>query len=402
MLRFHPTLASLSLPLLASFHLPAEGGDQSWPHWRGPNQDGLSTESDWVAEGKTEDKWRLNVGLGYSSVTVANGLLYTMGYDEEFELDVIWCLDAETGDEVWAYAYPADIWDNAHRGGTLSTPTIDGEVLFTLNREGNLYAFEAETGEILWHRQVHEEHELTYPTWGYSGSPLVIGDELFVNGGKLLCLDKANGDLKWASKDYGHAYCTPVALDAQGQPALAFLNGDGVAVVARADGAELGFYPLTGTAGISAATPVVVGEGIFVSSSRGGGGALLAFGDEGLAPVWEGRQMTSQMSGCVLMEDHLYGFDLAVLKCVDANGVEKWEQRGIGNGAVSGAPGRLIAMSSRGELIVAEASPEAYTELSRVQLFEDGANWTTPVLVNGLIYCRNNEGDLVCRDHRGS
>jgi outer membrane protein assembly factor BamB len=309
--------------------------------------------------------------------------------------------DAATGEEIWAHPYPSELWDQAHRGGTLSTPSIDGDVVYTLNREGNLFCFEAATGAVLWHRQLAEELEVELPTWGFSASPLVLEGELVINAGKILSLSKKTGELRWASRDYGHAYCTPAAFELAGKPALAVLNGNGVGVVGRADGKELYFAERTSTGGISAATPIVIDDAVFVSSNRIGGGTLLAFGEDGLEVVWESRAMTTQMSGCVLMGEHLFGFDQSVLKCIDVYGEEKWSERGIGNGAVTGTPGRLLLMSSRGELIVAEATPAEYRELSRAKLFDSGVYWTVPVLVNGLVYCRSNEGRLVCRDHRG-
>jgi hypothetical protein len=112
--------------------------------------------------------------------------------------------------------------------------------------------------------------------------------------------------------------------------------------------------------------------------------------------------MRNKMSGCVLFEDHLYGFDEKTLKCMDLQGQEKWAQQGLGNGALVIAGGRICALSSRGELVIAEATPQSYRELARAPVLSGGVYWTTPVLLNGLIYCRNSVGDLVCRDHRGS
>jgi hypothetical protein len=113
--------------------------------------------------------------------------------------------------------------------------------------------------------------------------------------------------------------------------------------------------------------------------------------------------MKNQMSGSVLIDGHLYGFDGSILKCIDLMGEEKWSQRGIGEGAILGTPDRLVVIGSRGELVIAAASPEKYEELSRKRVIEDGGIfWTRPVLLDGMIYCRSNEGMLVCRDHTGS
>ena len=394
------------LPLLLSAAPSVEPVDDEspgWPFWRGPDQNDLSKETDWVVEGKAESLWSMDVGLGYSAVTVQGDRLYTMGFIEDLGVDVIWCLDVETGAEIWAHPYEADIWNRAHRGGTVNTPTISGDRVFTLNREGSAFCFDAKSGEVVWERNIAKDHELNPHEWGFAGAPLVLDDELVLNGGRLLGLDPATGETRWMSEDYGHAYCTPTVVERAGGRALAVLNGKGLAVVSQPGGEELAFHEWTGTGrGINAASPVLIdGNKLFISSTVKGGGALLALEDGGLKSVWENRAMATQLSGVVLMGEYLYGFNQAILKCIDKDGQEKWSQRGIGNGAVMGAPGRLIAMSADGELIVAEATPEEYRELSRAKVFDDGARyWTKPVLVDGLIFCRSSYGGLVCRDHR--
>lgn len=399
----HTFFAVQPLALLAAA-FPVAGDDApSWPFWRGPDQNDLSRETEWVVTGRTKSLWTFEAGLGYSSVVVQDGRLYTMGYVEEDGFDVVWCLDVETGEEIWAHPYAAEIWNRAHRGGTVNTPTIAGDRVYTLNREGNAFCFDAKSGEVVWTRNIVKDHGLNPHEWGFAGAPIVLGDELVLNGGKLLGLDPATGKTRWASEDYGHAYCTPTVMDLDGRRALATLNGKGLAVVAWPGGEQIAFHEWTSTArGINASSPVLVDRSkLFISSTLKSGGALLTLAGDGLAPVWENREMATQLSGAVLMDGHLYGFHQAILRCIDTAGETQWSERGIGNGALMGAAGKLILMSADGELIVAEATPEEYRELSRVKVFDDGARyWTKPVLAGGLIFCRSSNGTLVCRDHR--
>ncbi|MDA1265054.1 MAG: PQQ-binding-like beta-propeller repeat protein, partial [Planctomycetota bacterium] len=202
--------AAALLSLLAA---PAE--DFTWPQWDGPDRDGVSRESAWSDAGADEHLWTKELGLGYSTFSVAAGRLYSMGYDRETGLDTVWCLDALTGEQVWAHSYPSQIWDRAHEGGTVNTPTIDAEVVYSLNREGNLYCLDSATGEVRWHTVLKPEdnpHELELPTWGFSASPLVVGDELLLNCGRLLRIDKKTGKVRWRSEDFGHGYGTPAAF----------------------------------------------------------------------------------------------------------------------------------------------------------------------------------------------
>ncbi|MCP3915210.1 MAG: PQQ-binding-like beta-propeller repeat protein [bacterium] len=373
----------------------------SWPGWRGPARDGISTETNWRERGAEKDLWKRNVGLGYSAVAIDSKRLYTMGFDQEAGVDVVWCLDPMTGEEIWKHRYPAKIWNHLHGGGTLTTPTIHGDAVYTLNREGNLHCFEAETGKVRWHVDVTEALDAKTGTWGFAASPLVEGDELLVNVGKLVALDRATGETRWQSKDYGHSYSTPSVCEVGGKAALAVFNSNGLAVIEREGGRELFFHEWRTRYDINAATPIVTERGVFISSGLGRGAALLAFGEEGFDVAWENKAMRNKMSGCVLIDGHLYGFDESVLKCIDLDGNVKWSERGLGNGAVTGAPGKLLVMSGKGELIVAKASPEKYDELSKSRVIDaEGVFWTMPVLAGGLIYCRGSQGELVCRDHR--
>ncbi|MEM9801148.1 MAG: hypothetical protein AAGA20_12545, partial [Planctomycetota bacterium] len=103
-------LSSLVLPLLSTPLVPTTEGEYTWPQWDGPARTGISTETDWASEGKEEDLWRVELGLGYSTVSVADGRLYTMGYDREAGLDSVFCLDALTGEIIWQHSYPSEIW----------------------------------------------------------------------------------------------------------------------------------------------------------------------------------------------------------------------------------------------------------------------------------------------------
>ncbi|MFT7677873.1 MAG: outer membrane protein assembly factor BamB [Planctomycetota bacterium] len=376
--------------------------DFQWSQWNGPQFDGVSTESEWKSEGKP--LWETEVGLGYSTVSVVDGRAVTMGYDKELGLDVVFCFDALTGEELWSHAYPSKIWDLAHEGGTVNTPSFDDDLVLSLNREGNLFALDVESGEIIWHNELKPEenpHKLEYPRWGFSASPMVLDDGVYLNCGRLLSIDRDSGEVLWASEDFGHGYGTPLALEVDGVPALAVQNNDRFGVVDRRTGKTLASLPFGGkNRGINASTPVMMDAGVFIASGTLPGCAMLKLGEKEPETLWQNRSMVTSFSGCVAMDDYLYGFDGAVLTCIDSAGESSWSERGIGNGAVSGAGDRLLVMGGTGELIVIKASSEGFEELSRVELFEEGKFWTKPVLVNGIVYCRSSRGTLMARDHR--
>ncbi len=373
-----------------------------WPQWLGPDRDGISKEEGWSVEGKDEALWEKNVGIGYSTVSIQNGQLYTQGHNVELQEDAVYCLDPVTGEEIWVHPFPSKTWKRAHGGGSLATPTVDGKVVFASHREGNFFCLDAESGEVLWERQLEAEYDLENATWGFAAAPLVFDDMVVMNNGWVLAFDKKDGELKWRSEqDYGHAYSTPAPFEYGRRECLAVFCGDGLSVIERKTGKEVATYEWKTRYDVNAATPVVASnDRIFISSGYGHGCAMLQLKKDELSPLWESKVMQTQMSGCVLYENHLYGYDESTLKCIDLDGEELWAEK-LGKAAMVIADEKILAMSSRGELVILEASPKAYEELYRKKVLDGGVYWTTPVLSNGLIYCRNSRGDLVCLDHRG-
>ena len=81
-------------------------------------------------------------------------------------------------------------------------------------------------------------------------------------------------------------------------------------------------------------------------------------------------------------------------------GEVKWTDKVSGKGSLMLADGKLIVLSAKGELLVADTTPEGFKPISRAQVL-GGKCWSAPVLANGKIYCRNAAGDVVCVDVSG-
>jgi len=393
-----PILA-LSLALLSSS--AGTHGPDDWPGWGGPARDGVSRETGWKVVGAEKPLWTSAVGLGYSAVAVQGAQLFTLGFDKETEHDVLWCLDALTGEEQWVHAWPAKIMDLYHGGGTLTTPTAAGEFVYVSEREGWLQCLKAEDGTLVWQKNLTKELGLKIPQWGFSASPVLIGGELVLNYGQVCGFDPATGAMRWKTeKSYGDAYSTPIECTFAGKPALAVFAGTGLVLLAPKGGKELGFTPWKTQYDVNAMTPLVLDQRLFLSSGYDKGCALVDLAGSAPQIVWESKVMKNQMSGAAPWKGHLYGFDDKVLKCIDLAGKELWRERGFGLGALSIADGKLLIASEEGELVIAEADPQGFKELARRPAVEGGVCWTVPVLANGIIYVRNHAGELVAFDHR--
>ncbi len=376
------------------------GSGADWPCWRGPLANGTSPETDWFVHGQPDPRWHQQVGLGYSSVTVSDGRLYTAGHDGSASVDAIQCLDAATGQRRWQHRFPAQRWNLQHEGGTNSTPVVNGSRVFSLNREGKVHCLDADSGELRWSRNLCEEIGIQTPKWGFAASPLVIGERVFLNLDRLLALDANSGDLLWETPVFGDTYSTPTEFRWKDSLCLAAVVSQQLILVRQDDGQLLHSFPWTNAMNAHAATPVVCGERLFLSTGYNGGGALVEFTEQGAHAVWANKRMRNKLATSVLWDQHLFGFDESVLKCLDLNGNEQWRKRGLGRGALIAANGTLILLSARGELIFVVASPESYQELGRRQVLGEGVHWTAPVLSDGFLYCRDNKGNLVCLDHR--
>jgi outer membrane protein assembly factor BamB len=382
---------------------------EHWPNFRGPSHNGISLETGWLdhwpAEGPSIS-WKTNVGTGLSSFAVAGNRVFTIG--NHANTDAVFCFDADNGKELWRHSYESDLGDKFFEGGPTSTPTVDGRFVYTLSRWGDLFCFEAASGKIIWSKNVQKETQTRIPGWGFSGSPLVRENLLVLNVGEAgMALDKATGNIIWRSATKDCGYSTPLPIKFQYQWTAILASGQSYLAVDLKTGAELWRIRWLTQFALNAAEPVVDKDKVFISSGYGKGCALLAMKAGEPDVVWKSKVMRNQFNSSVLLDGFLYGIDgdtteKARLKCIEyATGTEKWSQPGIGSGALMVADGKLIVLSDSGELLVAPASNSGFKPTARTQVL-GGKCWTTPVLANGRIYCRNSRGDIVCIDARAS
>jgi outer membrane protein assembly factor BamB len=370
----------------------AQAGD--WANWRGPNHDGVSTETGWSPAAVSAGKvlWRGQVGRGYSSFAVAGGKLFTLGNRDG--QDSVYCLDAETGKEIWKHSYPCRAGKYA---GPRATPTVDGELVYTMSRDGVLYCFDAASGKVQWKKKA----DTKMPRWGIATSPLVHGDLVVVNTGSSgTAYNKKTGKVAWSKGNGMPGYATPVPMG-EGQELRFLIMGENALLcVSAGSGRPLWDFPWKTKYNVLAADPVLVDKsGVFISSGYNKGCAMLRVGSGGVSKLWENTNMRNHMASCVHHDGYLYGFDEKSFACLDVKmGNTQWSQGGLGKGAMSMADGKLIILAENGgSLVIAEANPKRFVELARTKVF-GGHTWTPPVLANGRIYCRNDAGDVTCLD----
>lgn len=372
-----------------------------WPQWRGPQRNGISTETDWSwtwpAEGPAV-LWKARIGYGMSSFAVADGRVYGMGNQDD--TDTVYCFDAATGAVVWKYSYACPREPLAYEGGTSSTPLVAGGRVYTLSKFGHLFCLEARTGAVVWQRKFERapQTDADYRVdWGFAGSPLLLDGRLIVPVGTAgKALNPQTGETIWDNGGGRSGYSSPVPCRLRGQDAFVLLSGHEVVGVTVATGEILWRLPWKTTWDHNAADVIVSGDKLFVSTGHGVGCAQFDLTANPPAELWRNKNMSNFQSSCVLWQGNLYGFDDQQLRCLDwQTGAVRWTQTGTGMGSLMVADGKLLALTEKGKLLVAEASPEAYKPLAEAQILT-GRCWSVPVLAEGRLYARNAVGEMVC------
>ena len=385
--------------------LTAVAGAADWPNWRGPGYNGISTETDWNAdwpEGGPKLLWKISVGTGFSSIVVSDDRAYTMGNVDD--KDIVYCLDARTGTEIWRHEYAEAKNPQNYEGGPNATPTVAGGRVYTFSRSGQVHCLDAASGGVIWQEDLKEKFGIEAPKWGLSGSALVVGNVVILNAGTWgIALDKTNGKVVWESGTSPGGYATAVPYSRGQEQCVVMFGAKGVAGLLASSGQRLWELPWTTSYDVNAADPIVSGDTVFVSSGYGTGCALLKVQGDKAEQVWSSEAMRNQCNSSVLLEGHIYGFDGQLggggkLTCLDhKSGKVKWSQDGLGTGSLMAADGKLIILGEKGKLVIAEAKPDRFRPLSSVQLLT-GRCWSVPVLANGRIYARNAAGDFACVD----
>jgi outer membrane protein assembly factor BamB len=397
----HLVVAEVARP--GQVQAPKEEPRAAWTGYRGARRDGISPDANWTpwTGDRPNTLWTARIGSGYSAVVVFKGRAYTMGNTDD--KDIVYCLDAETGEVLWTSSYNCP---GVRKGfhGPRGTPSVDDQYVFTVSWQGEMNCFDVKTGEKIWTRTM-EEFDCEHPNWGCACSPLIAGDRVIYDIGKIVALDKATGKTIWESDYFGiEGYSSPLLFNWQGKTCVLAYPKAGLVMVDAADGRVMSTF--TWQCSVNATMPLVIGENIFVSSGYSKGGVLLKPKIDQFETLWKNKGMANTVNSSVYHEGNLYGFDGQVssnnnrLRCLNVETNEiKWTQDGLGTGALTLAGDKLIIMGEGGQLAIAKADPAAYRQLAFTQVF-DGRGWTMPTFENGRIYCRSESGKVICLDVR--
>jgi outer membrane protein assembly factor BamB len=399
------TVPRLALSVAAFFLVAAD-----WPQYLGPNRDCKSAETGlaraWPKDGP-KIIWEKKAGSGWSGAAVAGDraiLFHRIGNDE-----VVECVDASSGKELWKTSYHTRYRDDFQfDDGPRSTPLIADGKVFTLGADGDLSCFDFAAGAQLWQKNVNNEFKVPKGFFGTATSPIIFGGKLLINvgakGAGVVAFDPATGKEIWKAGDDGVSYSSPIAAKINGEDLAIFFTRQGL--LALTEKGEARFeYPWRPrlNASVNAASPIVHGNQIFLSTSYGTGAILLEAVRGELKEIWKNDESLScHYNTPVLVGDHLFGVDGRQeagprLRCVEwQSGKVLWSEEHFGCASLIAVDGMLLALTEDGDLVLFEQSPTQYKELARTSLLGKKAR-AAPALSNGKAYARDG-AKWVCVD----
>jgi outer membrane protein assembly factor BamB len=299
---------------------------------------------------------------------------------------------------------------NNDRGpGPRGTPTVDGDRVYVLTEQGQLACLRASDGSLVWQRNILSDFRGRNIGWLISESPLIDGANVIVTPGgqnaSLAALDKMTGKTVWTSKGLSDeaGYSSAIVDDVQGVRTVMTLTAEGGVGVRASDGKLMWKYSevANGTANIT--TPVFNNGQVFFTSAYGTGAALLQLaakdGEVTQREIYFTRDMQNHHGGVVLVDGYLYGFNNAILTCLQfATGKTMWRHRSVGKGSVVYADGNLYVLGEDHVVGLVEANPNEYRERGRFKIADEGwPSWAHLAVSGGRLYVRN-QGTLASYD----
>ncbi len=444
----HRNYSFIVVMLLALNVLPTIAAN--WPTWLGERMD-----STWRETGINENfatqhptiLWRVPADLGYASPAVADGKVYLFDYvresgevtnaptgkDKLTGQERVRCMNAETGEIIWSYAYDQSYFLSYPSGPRCMPSVADGRV-YTLGAEGKLSCLSVEKGGLLWQKDFKEMYGAETPLWGHAAHPLLYGRLVIcVVGGEgsvAVAFDKNTGEEKWRALSAAEpGYCPPSIIEHAGVKQLLIWHGEALNALSPLTGDVLWSLGLKPSFGMAIMPPRKVGDVLF-ASGIGKIGALIQLGSPTTDPkfVWKSTPKTGVYcanSTPFILGDTIYGCDIdtSSFMAVDLSSAERlWSSTKptLAADAPAGArhgtafityhepSGRFFLFSETGDLIIAEPSRQAYKEISRWHALDPSNTafgrpvvWSAPAYAMKSAFIRNDK-ELIRVDLSGN
>lgn len=379
-------IESLNNPLWAGFR----GND------RNGVQQGTEFSLDWDSQ-PPEEVWRIGVGPGWGAFVVAGDFLFTQEQRGEYECVV--CYDAKNGKEIWESKNETRFYEALGGPGPRTTPTLFDGSLYAAGAAGHLSRINAATGQLVWKIDVKELSNSNAPMWGFSSSPIVVGDTVvtYVGGnGKYgtVAFDIADGSFRWGVPAGKMSYSSPQVVSLHGKSYIAMGTNLGLDFISPESGDIVTTYEWK-VSGYRSLQPYVVDdETILLPTGLGAGTRKVKFsadlkGEE----VWTSMRLKPDFNDIVVKGEFIYGFDQKIFTCIDLKtGKRQWKggRYGKGQAILLNDSAAILVITETGELALVATDGDEFRELGKLKVFE-GKTWNHPVVVGDRLYIRNDE-----------
>ncbi len=386
-----------------------------WPQLLGPTRNGVYTGPPLLEawpSGGPRVVWSKDVGQGLSGPVVAGGRVILFHRVENRE--VVEALDAKTGNRLWKYDYATAYRDDfGFDEGPRAVPVVSGGIVYTFGAEGQLHAVDLATGARVWSEDTMKRFQVPKGFFGAAGSPLVDDGRVIANiGGAeagIVAFDARSGRVAWTATRDGASYSSGVLTSINGQKAAMFLTRSGLTSLEPTTGRVLFQLPWRSrsAASVNAASPLIVGDLMFISAEYGPGAAVFQLNGSAPTRLWASDDVLSNHYATSVHRDGvLYGFHGRQefgpsLRAVDLRtGKVRWNVDQFRAGSITLAGARLLIVRESGEMVLAAASPDAFTPIARARILPATIR-ALPAIADGFVYLRN-EKTLVCLDLRGT
>jgi outer membrane protein assembly factor BamB len=392
-----------------------------WPQILGPDRTGVARNEKladkWPASGP-HTLWQHPVGDGFAGASIVGQTAII--WHRQGNEHVVESLNVASGDAQWKKTLPAKyVPSYTSDSGPRGVPLIRGSRVFLFCPRGDLYCLDLKSGDTVWHRDTWEDYSSKRPRrgdppdgyFGFGTTPILEGDRLLLNVGGdtknagIVAFDAATGKTLWTATEERASYSSPIAATIGGQRHVLFATRLSMMSVDPKNGHVLFQFPY-GRFGpaVTAANPVVIGDRVFITASYNFGATLAQVGRSGAVRIWESDDvLSSQYTTPILHDGALFGIHgrqdagAAALRCIDpATKKVLWEVDGFGYASMIMADGKLIILTTEGELVLAGADKTKFVELGRARLFNDTTR-ALPALSNGLLLVRDTS-TLKCVD----
>ena len=382
-----------------------------WTQWGGANRDfsepATKLSEQWP-EGGPPVVWRRALGDGYSAILVDAERLFTMYRDGDDEIVI--AMNAQNGETVWEYRYAAPLAAAAVTDfgkGPNATPLVVGDALITVGFNGTMHCLDKSTGKPRWSKELIAGEGGTFLEFGYSSSPLAVGDNVIVpvggEGQTLVAYRVADGARVWAAGDFTNSYSSPITIELSGRRQVVIVLAEHVAGFDAESGRLLWSHPHVNQWKCNVPTPIWADGVLYISSFGESGSRALRLRSDGssvsVEEIWAQPKMGVGQGNAVRLGDCVYGSQgssrASFVSAIDMKtGEIRWKERGFGNANYIVVGDKLLFLDDAGVLALAKVTPEKLEVISRATLLKAKA-WTAPTLVGSRLFLRDQHEILL-------